>query len=973
MLTPNQLRAEIVARRTYQRPLNEEGTKFESWKDVCHRVVWNHQRWLWERALGRSLNNEEKAELRELEGLLFERKALLAGRTLWLGGTDTAKTREVSQVNCTAVEVKNINDVVDVFWLLLNGCGVGFKPIKGTLNGFKHPIKNIQVKRTEREKNDKGRPSNVETFEEGVWTIGIGDSGEAWAKSIGKLLSGKYDAHTLVFDFSEVRGAGGRLKGYGWVSSGDEVISEVYPKIASLLSRKAGQLLDEMDILDLINYLGVIQTGRRGAEIAFLDYGSPNWEKFARAKKDFWLHDNHHRTQSNNSLLFNVKPSRKELEHLFEIIMESGGSEPGFINLQELKRRAPYATLANPCVTGDTLILTTEGNVPIKDCVGESVAIWNGEDWSRVRPFSTGINTIYKVSLSDGSELKCTGYHEWVLHGGERRKTHFLEAGDKLAKFEMPLIVVGVNYPVDAYSQGFYSGDGTTGYARSNLYKPKYVCMNRLVGSFGEDKGDRRSWKHGPMMSKQFVPINGTKQYCLDWLAGLLDADGTVTRDANGNGLQITAIDKKFLHDVKMMLVRLGVRAKIAKGNPEGLRTMPDGQGGSKDYFCQTTYRLSIGNTDTYNLVTMGLICERLDVHGNPPQRDARRFVTVETVELLDKEEETFCFNEPLTHRGTFNGIVTGQCVEILLPDAGICNLCTLNIAAFESLVEAQRAYYIIGRANYRQTLMNLDDGILQIKWHQTNQFLRLCGISMMGVAMRPLTDFDLKGLRNSGVAGAMSMAFELGTELPKNITTQKPEGTAAKIAGCTEGIHKPLGRYIFNNITFSKHEPIVEKLRSHGYRVFDNPSQPDGVVVTFPVSWDTVEGFVNVNGTDINLETAVEQLDRYKRFMREWTEQNSSITVSYSPDEIPSIIDWFEANWDDYVGVSFILRADPTKTAEDLGYLYLPQEVVSKEKYEEYVSKLVHFSLDDLKETGGVEDIDFLDSSCEQGVCPVR
>lgn len=660
MLTPNQLRAEIVARRTYQRPLNEEGTKFESWKDVCHRVVWNHQRWLWERALGRSLNNEEKAELRELEGLLFERKALLAGRTLWLGGTDTAKTREVSQVNCTAVEVKNINDVVDVFWLLLNGCGVGFKPIKGTLNGFKRPIKNIQVKRTERGKNDKGRPSNVETFEDGVWTIGVGDSGEAWAKSIGKLLSGKYDAHTLVFDFSEVRGAGGRLKGYGWVSSGDEVISEVYPKIASLLSRKAGQLLDEIDILDLINYLGVIQTGRRGAEIAFLDYGSPNWEKFARAKKDFWLHDNHHRTQSNNSLLFNVKPSRKELEHLFEIIMESGGSEPGFINLQELKRRAPYATLANPCV-------------------------------------------------------------------------------------------------------------------------------------------------------------------------------------------------------------------------------------------------------------------------------------------------------------------------EILLPDAGICNLCTLNIAAFESLVEAQRAYYIIGRANYRQTLMNLDDGILQIKWHQTNQFLRLCGISMMGVAMRPLTDFDLKGLRNSGVAGAMSMAFELGTELPKNITTQKPEGTAAKIAGCTEGIHKPLGRYIFNNITFSKHEPIVEKLRSHGYRVFDNPSQPDGVVVTFPVSWDTVEGFVNVNGTDINLETAVEQLDRYKRFMREWTEQNSSITVSYSPDEIPSIIDWFEANWDDYVGVSFILRADPTKTAEDLGYLYLPQEVVSKEKYEEYVSKLVHFSLDDLKETGGVEDIDFLDSSCEQGVCPIR
>ena len=660
MLTPNQLRAEIVARRTYQRPLNDEGTKFESWKDVCHRVVWNHQRWLWERALGRSLNNEEKAELRELEALLLERKALLAGRTLWLGGTDTAKSREISMINCSAVEVRNTNDVVDVFWLLLNGCGVGFKPMPGTLNGFKKPIKNIEVKRTERAKDDKGRPTNVETFVDGVWTIGVGDSGEAWAKSIGKPLSGKYDAHTLVFDFSEVRGAGGRLKGYGWISSGDEVISEIYPKIAALLSRKAGQLLDEIDILDLINYLGVIQTGRRGAEIAFVDYGAPNWERFARAKKDFWLHDNHHRTQSNNSLLFHRKPSRQELTNLFDIIVDSGGSEPGFINLNELKRRAPYASMTNPCA-------------------------------------------------------------------------------------------------------------------------------------------------------------------------------------------------------------------------------------------------------------------------------------------------------------------------EILLPDAGICNLCTLNIAAFESLIEAQRAYYLLGRANYRQTLMNLDDGILQIKWHQTNQFLRLCGISMMGVAMRPLTDFDLKGLRNAGVTGAMSMAFELGAELPKNITTQKPEGTAAKIAGCTEGIHKPLGRYIFNNITFSRHEPIVEKLRSHGYRVFDNPSQPDGVVVTFPVSWDTVQGFTDVNGTEVNLETAVEQLERYKRFMREWTEQNSSITVSYSFDEIPSIIDWLDNNWNDYVGVSFILRADPTKTAEDLGYLYLPQEVVSKERYEEYVACLTPFSVDELKETGGIEDIDFLDSSCEQGVCPIR
>ena len=38
-------RAMIVTRRTYNRPTNEDGTQFESWKDTVERVV-EHQRWL---------------------------------------------------------------------------------------------------------------------------------------------------------------------------------------------------------------------------------------------------------------------------------------------------------------------------------------------------------------------------------------------------------------------------------------------------------------------------------------------------------------------------------------------------------------------------------------------------------------------------------------------------------------------------------------------------------------------------------------------------------------------------------------------------------------------------------------------------------------------------------------------------------------------------------------------------------------
>ena len=111
-------------------------------------------------------------------------------------------------------------------------------------------------------------------------------------------------------------------------------------------------------------------------------------------------------------------------------------------------------------------------------------------------------------------------------------------------------------------------------------------------------------------------------------------------------------------------------------------------------------------------------------------------------------------------------------------------------------------------------------------------------------------------------------------------------------------------------------------------------------MTICFPVAWENVE-FTDIQGLEINNELAVTQLERYKMVMQNYVDHNCSITVSYDADEVSSIIDWILENWDDYVGVSFLYNTDPTKSAEDLGYLYLPQEVVSKEKYKEYVAQL--------------------------------
>ncbi len=321
-----------------------------------------------------------------------------------------------------------------------------------------------------------------------------------------------------------------------------------------------------------------------------------------------------------------------------------------------------------------------------------------------------------------------------------------------------------------------------------------------------------------------------------------------------------------------------------------------------------------------------------------------------------------------------FNG--SNPCCEILLGNKNFCNLMEVDIGKFRGdSAGLLRALELAARANYRQTCVNLKDGILQEAWHLNNQFLRLCGVGITGIARRDdLSYYDYEQMKRIATSSAISMADELGTERPKNVTTVKPSGTLSKIMSTTEGIHKPLGKYIFNNINFGKHDPLLKILKDANYDVYPNPADPEGVLVTFPIAWEDIEfdKVTRADGTvvEVNLESAINQLERYKLVQTAYCQQNVSNTISYSLEEVPDIIDWLLDNWDIYVGVSFLYRADPSKTAQDLGYLYLPQEVVTKEKYEEYIAKLLPVDLGGENKEG---DLEIESQECSGGACPVR
>jgi ribonucleotide reductase alpha subunit len=69
------------------------------------------------------------------------------------------------------------------------------------------------------------------------------------------------------------------------------------------------------------------------------------------------------------------------------------------------------------------------------------------------------------------------------------------------------------------------------------------------------------------------------------------------------------------------------------------------------------------------------------------PDSGSYDFIEIISIEPVEKLSDTFCFTEPKRHMGIFNGILTGQCSEIMevsTPDeTAVCNLASIGLPTF--------------------------------------------------------------------------------------------------------------------------------------------------------------------------------------------------------------------------------------------------------------------------------------------------
>lgn len=385
--------------RTYSRWLDHRGRR-EFWHETVKRAIEYNMSLEYGHMLDLGFQPDivrMSKEAKKLFENIYNARQMPSGRTLWLGNGNVKINKEYpsGNFNCSFTNIEKWEDLAEVMYLLSVGTGVG---LKSTLEMAKKMPKirtdftviNKPYEPLPENLRDKGDFSKTEMKGRDAF-ITVSDSKEGWVTALTSffnLLTKKENEHIEIIhlNYNNIRPKGERLKTFGGTASGAEPLVELFEGIHKVLNNQIDTTLEpiELDengyghprpihVLDIANMIGntiVVGGVRRSAEIFLFDpedyesmfakYGMNGiWteDQLAQHKKvsrkldglgikPKWFDDLaigkrregiDHRRMSNNSIGFIEKPSREQLDLIFEMMQMEG--EPGFVNLGEAARR----------------------------------------------------------------------------------------------------------------------------------------------------------------------------------------------------------------------------------------------------------------------------------------------------------------------------------------------------------------------------------------------------------------------------------------------------------------------------------------------------------------------------------------------------------------------------------------------------------------------------------------------------------
>jgi ribonucleoside-diphosphate reductase alpha chain len=260
----------------------------------------------------------------------------------------------IAAYNCAGVAIDHPAVFSEIFFILMNGSGVGFS--------------------VERQHIAK-LPVIAEEFHNTDTTIIVQDSKEGWAKALKELIALLYNGDVPKWDLSLVRPAGARLKTFGGRSSGPEPLDLLFKRIVSIFKKAEGRKLNSIECHDIVCFEAhaVIVGGVRRA--AGLSHSNLTDDRMRRAKSgEFYLTDPQ-RFLANISVMYTEKPDLDSFLGEFRSMYKSKAGERGMINQEALRHKAvkqcgrdpeEYYVL-NPC--GEAILRASGGLCNLSEVV----------------------------------------------------------------------------------------------------------------------------------------------------------------------------------------------------------------------------------------------------------------------------------------------------------------------------------------------------------------------------------------------------------------------------------------------------------------------------------------------------------------------------------------------------------------------------------------------------------------------------
>ena len=319
----------LIHQSRYARFMDDvDGGRREHWHETVERYLTHFK--------DEGVLTEKDIKKEGLREALLNMDVFPSMRAMWAAGPALKRDAAAGFNCCYTVPDSSARIFDEVFFLLLNGCGVGYSVERQYVNQL---------------------PEVPEDLVPCDTVIMVADSKVGWASALRQLVSLLYSGHIPTWDVSRVRPEGSRLKVFGGRASGPAPLVELFEFFVRTFKQSAGKRLSSIQVHDCLCEVAsaVIVGGTRRS--AMISLSNVSDDRMRMAKSGAWYDAHGNRALANNSAVYDGRPEFHVLQSELKSLYESFSGERGLMNrggaqrkLEAYGKRDPNHDFGvNPC------------------------------------------------------------------------------------------------------------------------------------------------------------------------------------------------------------------------------------------------------------------------------------------------------------------------------------------------------------------------------------------------------------------------------------------------------------------------------------------------------------------------------------------------------------------------------------------------------------------------------------------------